>query len=414
MYLKFLRFIVAVCLLTTFWSVIRISLSVFELLAPIVILCALAYKPKIRGPELDSFKLVFAGLAIMTLAYVISAPSSYDPVEHLEKVAKLLAAFLLVIGLSYVLANRRILTTMEIFYLLAFSSVMCSFVAILQGQFGILTGLIPQSDPGADVSRTTGLAEHPIEAGCVAAYGAVLAIGIGILRRKWWLVGVMLAIDAYSMKFSASITAVLGFVTAATSLCLYTRAYKALLVGIVAVTAAVVVGASLANNSGRLAERLTDLAVSKNNFGTVQTREIQLQKALELINAKTLLFGNGYAKADLPYRMDIHNGIIAAVFHYGLLGLIAQCLLIWFFLSRMRSQEGSSQEGSMRAYRGVLLGCIAVFTLSYISGPPQARPSLWAPVIMLGAILTVKRATEVAQHGRSFAAAQHGNARVRV
>jgi len=309
MYLKCLRFAAAICLLTTFWSVVRISFSVFELLAPIVILGALAYKPQIRGPGLDAFKLVIAGLVVLTLAYVISSPSSHDPVEHVEKVARLLAAFLLVVGLSYVLANRRILTTMEIFYLLAFSSVACSLVAILQGQLGILSGIMPRTDPSADITRMTGLAEHPIEAGDVAAYGAVIAIGIGIVRRKWLVVVGMLAIDAYSMKYSASITAVLGFVTGTTLLCLYTKAYKVLVCGIVAGTFAAIVGASLANNSGRLAERLSDLAASGGNFGTVQTREIQLRKALNLIDVKTLLFGNGYSAADLPYKMVYFRGV---------------------------------------------------------------------------------------------------------
>ena len=399
MYLKFLRFVAATCLLFTFWSGLRLGISTFEVLAPIVILCALVYKPQRAGPGLDAFKLVLAGLSLLTLAGIISSPSSFDPVEHMEKILRLLAAFVLVIGLSYVLTNRRILTTMQVFYLLALSGAACSAVAILQGQFGILTGLIPETDPGVDITRMTGLAEHPIECGIVAAYSAVIATGIGIVRRKWLVVMAIVATDVYSMKFSASITSILAFICGSGFLCVYAKAYRILVVGTIAVIVALIVGSSLSNNSGFLAERLADLYRSGGNFATVQSREIQLRKALDLIDVKTLFVGNGYSTADLPYKMEIHNGIIAAVFHFGLLGLVSQCFLISFFLSRM-------WQNSPRAYRAIHLACITVFALSYLSGPPQARPSLWAPVIILGSILTVQRGTNDARRANVRASAQ--------
>jgi hypothetical protein len=384
LYFKTLRFSAAVCLLLTFWSGVRIGVSTFELMAPLVIVMALAYKPQIRGPGLDAFKLVLTGLALMIVADLISAPGSYDPAEHLLKILRLVGAFIIVISLSYVLTNRRILTTLEIFYLLAISGAVCSFVAILQGQLGILTGLIPQSDPTADITRMTGLSEHPIEAGIVASYSAVIALGIGLIRRKWLVPAAIIAVDVYSMKFSASITSVLAFLVGSGLLCLYLRAYKVLVTGTIGVICLGILGLTLSSSNGILAARLADLAASKGSFKTVQTREIQLRKALDLITPKTLLVGNGYSTADLPYRMEIHNGIIASVFHFGLLGVTAQFFLISFFLSRM-------WQRSPRVYRGVHLACIVVFALSYLSGPPQARPSLWAPVIILGSILTAQR-----------------------
>jgi O-antigen ligase len=400
MYLKFLRFVAATCLLFTFWSVLRLGgVSVFEVLAPFVIFCGLLYKPQRAGPGLDAFTLALAGLALLTLAGVISSPSSFGPVEHMGKVLRLVGAFVLVIGLSYVLTNRRILTTMQVFYLLALSGAACSAVAILQGQFGVLSGLIPQPDPGSDITRMTGLAEHPIECGIVAAYSAAIAAGIGIVRRKWLVAAVIVATDVYSMKFSASITSILAFMVGTGFLCVYAKAYRILFTGTAVGIIALIVGSSLSNNSSFLAERLADLYRSGGNFATVQSREMQLRKALDMIDVKALFVGNGYSTADLPYKMEIHNGIIAAVFHFGLLGLVSQCFLISFFLSRM-------WQNSPRAYRAIHLACITVFALSYLSGPPQARPSLWAPVIILGSILTVKRGANDAMRANVRASAQ--------
>jgi hypothetical protein len=105
-----------------------------------------------------------------------------------------------------------------------------------------------------------------------------------------------------------------------------------------------------------------------------------------MIDASTLAVGNGYSTADLPYKMEIHNGFLASVFHFGFMGLISQCLLIAFFVGKLRNT-------APRAVKGILLGCIVVFAFAYLSGPPQARPSLWAPLLFLGAFLGAPRRT---------------------
>jgi hypothetical protein len=390
MYLKFLRLTAAVCLLFTFWSERRLfDISIFEVLAPLVILLALPYHPKEPGIGLDTFRLAIIGVAISAFAGVISTPASFDPYEHILKVLKLVGAFVLVVGLAYVLTNRKILTTVELFYLLALSSAVCSFVAILQGQFGMLLGLLPKADNETvtNLSRMTGLAGHPIETGIISAYGAVIALGIGIYTRRWLFIAMMIAIDIYSMKFSASITAFFACLTAITAVCIYTKKYHLLVGGFVASVLALTIAAALSNGTSLLETRLASLAQSQNNFVTVQSREMQLQKALTLIDAKTLFIGNGYSTADLPYKMEIHNGVIASVFHFGLLGFVSQCFLISFFVSRLR-------HDALRPLKAVHIGCVIVFSAAYLSGPPQARPSLWAPMLFLGAYLWAPRPTK--------------------
>jgi hypothetical protein len=387
MYRRCLRAAAAICLLSTFWEGIRLfDISIFEWLAVLVIPCVWIHRPKEEGVTLASFTLAGCGLALLAFAGIISSQSSFDAIEHVVKVGKLVAAFILIIGLAYVLANRKVFNVVEVLYLLCLSAAACSLVAILQGQLGILTGLIPKTgDTVESWTRMTGLAEHPIETGIVAAYGIAIGLGLGIYTRKWRVLFLLIAIDAYSMRFSASLTAVFAFLIASVVLCVYAKAYKLLFAG--AATGALAVAAVVAlspGTAGLLGGRLASLYENTGNYATVQSRTMQLQKAIDLIAPSTLAVGNGYSTSDLPYKKEIHNGLIASVFHFGLLGLISQCFLIGFFVARLRSD-------APRPLKSILLGCIIVFCLAYISGPPQARPSLWAPVMFLGSYLAIPK-----------------------
>jgi hypothetical protein len=388
MYRKFLRVAAALCLLSSAWSVLRLfDITIFEWLALLVVPAVLLHSPAEKGAPLGSFKLAGAGLALLAIAGSISSPSSFDAVEHILKVCKLFAAFALIIGLSYALANRRIYNLTEILYLLCLSATACSLVAIFQGQFGILTGLIPRDSAGGIHlwTRMTGLAEHAIEAGVVSSYGFVVGLGLALHTRKWFVTLPMIAINAYSMRYSASLTAVFGFALASLTLCLYTRSFKVLFSGfaIGSLTVAAVLALST-DNSGLLERRIAGLYESQGNYETVQIRAMQLHKAIDMIDVGTLAVGNGYSEADLPFDMEIHNGLVASVFHFGLLGLISQCLLIGFFVAKLRADAPGP-------FKGILLGCIIVFALAYLSGPAQARPTLWVPVMLLGGFLGAAR-----------------------
>jgi hypothetical protein len=382
MYRQGLRVAAAICLLATFWSGIRLfDISIFEWSALLVIPCVWLHRPQEEGVPLASFTLAGCGLALLAFAGIISSQSSFDPVEHVLKVAKLISAFLLIIGLGYVLANRKIFNIVEVLYLFCLSAGACSLVAVLQGQLGILTGLIPRSGEIEDWTRMTGLAEHPIETGIIAGYGITIGLGLGLYLRKWRMLFFLIAIDVYSMKYSASLTAVFAFLAGSVVLCLHAKAYKQLFLG--GATGALVMAAVMAvspGDSGLLRSRLVSLYENQGNYQTVQTRQMQLNKTIDLIAPETLAVGNGYSSSDLPYKMEIHNGLLASVFHFGVL----QCFLIGFFVAKLRSD-------APRPLKSILLGCIVVFILPYLSGPPQARPSLWAPVMLLGAYLATPK-----------------------
>lgn len=400
MYRKFLRLAGAFCLLSSSWSVLRVfDISIFEWLALLVVPAVLLHSPPEKGVPLGSFKLAGASLALLAVAGIISSPSSFDPVEHILKVTKLLGAFALIIGLSYVLANRKIYNIVEVLYLLCLSATICSLVAILQGQLGILTGLIPRDTGGSLKSwmRMTGLAEHPIEAGVVSSYGFVMGLGLALHTRKWLVALPMIAINAYSMRYSASLTAVFGFALASLTLCLYTKSFKVLFSGFAIGALAVAAVLTLSTDtSGLLQRRLASVYETQGNYETVQIRAMQLQKAIGMIEASTLAVGNGYSSADLPFDMEIHNGLAASVFHFGLLGLISQGLLIGFFVTKLGND-------APLPLKGILLSCIIVFALTYLSGPAQARPTLWGPVILLGGYLGAQRKERISGAAAGFA-----------
>jgi hypothetical protein len=385
MYRLFLKGIFAICVLFCFWPVIRLyGVTVFDCLTPIVILFGLAHKPTNAGVSFASFKLATVSIALLALAGVISYSSSNDSYEHILRIVNLVVALGGITGLAYVLANRKIFSVTEALFLLCLSASISSAVSIVQGRFGILTNIIPTASTGInDWTRMTGLAEHPIETGVSSAFGIVLALGLGIYTRKWVVYLPLIALNVYSLEYSASLTALLAFLFASTVSCFFARAYKilwvGLIVGIFGMTLAFSYGAL-----GLLTSRLDTIVHSPGSYATLQSREMQWRTALEKVEPSTLAVGNGYSISDLPYHMEIHNGLVASLFHFGLLGLISQCLLIAFFVVRLRHE-------APRELKAILVGCIIIFAVSYLTGPALSRRSLWVPLIILGGYLTTSK-----------------------
>jgi hypothetical protein len=399
MYRHFLKLLSAICLLFTFWPVLRFhNITIFDWLTPILILCALPYAPKERGAPFSAFALATSGIAVLSLAGIISVGSSYDSNEHILQVFKLVFALSGIVGLAYVLENRKILTVAEALSLLCLSATVSSAVCILQGQFGMLTDLMPKAEGqiGGRVeawTRMTGLTEWPIEAGNVSDFGIIIGLGLALYTRKWFFYLPLVAIGLYSMTDSASLTAFFALIVAFGMMCLHAKAYKAVVLGI----AVGICGLALASmlDARRLTERLQSFSQSQGNYATVQSREMQWAKSLEMIGPRTLLVGNGYSALDLPFNMEIHNGVIASVFHFGILGLVAQSLLIAFFAVRLRQE-------APRTLKSILLGCLIIFAFAYLTGPALSRRSLWVTPMVLGAYLTTLKAIAPSRSRRAI------------
>ena len=394
MYRNFLRLLSAVCLLFTFWPVFRFSgVTIFDWLTLIVIVFALPYTPKERGAPFSSFRLATYGIVALAFAGILSAAPSYDSNEHLQRVIHLTVALAGIIGLAYVLVNRKILTVTEALSVLCLSAAASSAVCILQGQFGILTGLIPDNPGGVKPwTRMVGLTEWPIEAGQVSDFGVIIGMGLAIYTRKSLLFLLPIVVNLYSLSYSASLTAVFALLIAFGLMCLYAKTYKPMLYGAAIFVCGIMLTFVL--DARRLTSRLEAFSQSQGNYSTVQTREIQWSKAIDMIGPGTLLIGNGFSTLDLPYKIEIHNGVLASVFHFGILGLTSQVLLIGFFAVRLR-------ENAPRELRSILLGCTVIFMFSYMTGPALSRRSLWVPPLILAGYLTAAKQLDASRYKRA-------------
>jgi hypothetical protein len=296
------------------------------------------------------------------------------------------------VAFVYVLENRKILSVLEVLTLLCISAAACSAAVILQGKYHMLLYLVPKTaadavGPGSIVvqpwTRLTGFAEHPIESGIVSAYGVVIALGLAMQTRRWLLPLIAIGIDMYSAQYSASLTAILSLMAACALMFIYTKAYRSLLLYVVILVAGGL-GAGLSSNFGLLGNRLAAFSQSHGDYGTLRSREENWKATLERIEPGTLLVGNGYSQMDLPANGVIHDGLLAAVYHFGLLGLTSQLLMIAFFVTRLRHHAPP-------ALRSILLGIVIIFACSYLTGPGLSRRSVWVPPLLLGAYLTTRK-----------------------
>ena len=384
MYRNLIRLLAATTLLLTFWTSLRIgNITVFDWSAVPTVLALMLYRDQDRASRSDSWPIV--GLGLLAIGGLLSASSSSNALEHLQRVAALLVDFSMMISLAYLLSKKRVLTLQEALSVLVISGTVSSFTAILQGRFGMLTSLVPNTPHGIEEwNRLTGLTEHPIEAGITASFCAVIVLGLAFHSGKWFICLLLLAVNVYSLNYSGSVTAYVALGIGLCALCITLRRYL-LLTGF---AAGITVVMTLALASGvigaKLGDRLGRFIEDPIHYKTMGYREAQWEHTLYLMDTHTVIFGNGYAKAELPDQKEIHNGPLAALFHFGMFGLAGQCVFIWLFVRELWGR-------SARAFKGILFGCVLVFGSTYLTGPAMARRPIWVPMFMLAAYLHLQR-----------------------
>ena len=379
MYRWLVRGLAAVTLLFSSWSALRVAdLAIFDLAAPVTLGAALLCKrTDTSAAAPGSLKLPFIGIGLLLLGGYLALTTCTDTVEHIKKVGVLVLAFSAMAGLGWVFAARGIFSVAEVLALLCLSGSIGSGVAILQGRLGMFMSVMPAKVEAW--GRMSGLTQHPLEAGSVAALAAAIALGLAIYKKGWMRLVILLAVlNVYSMEYSASLTAIFALCAAVVAVAMLFRAWPllaAMAICAVALGGGLVVSSSL---PGPLASRLQTIFELGGNYTTVQSRERQLRQTIEQIDGSTVFLGNGYNTADLPDGKEIHNGFLAAVFHFGILGLAGQCVFIGYFLSGLLSNAS-------RELRGILLGCAVVFLLEYCTSPVLARRTVWVPMFLIAA-----------------------------
>lgn len=377
-------------LLTSFWSSVRVAnLTIFDLFSPVCLLLCLACPNKASVPRDPDALIVLASQVLFFFAAAFSAFAVNDVVEHVSKFLVLILATSMMFGILYVVRKREVLSFRICVLALAISATMSSALIVLQGQFFLFRNVGRNLEEDTlGVLRPTGLAEHPIEAGAVTAVGVLICAGL-LFSRNAGLRGpkrstlvkialsIALAINLYSLKFSASLTAVFGLVVAFLIYLLVSGRHL-VLVGIV-VPSVLVLVPIVANPDSLLGDRLTKLLDSGSDYTTVQTRQEQLNETLGEIDARTLLIGNGYTAAAVEGR-EIHNALLAALFHFGLLGLVSQLLLLIYLFRKVFHKHDRNR-------RALHLSLVIVFLSLFLTGPVFARRSNWIAVVVTAAFL---------------------------
>ncbi|WP_156799855.1 hypothetical protein [Novosphingobium resinovorum] len=299
----------------------------------------------------------------------------------------------------YFIFAGRIIAPKLAFEALVLSATLHSLCVIAQGQFGLFLQLSSQEWQGW--SRATGLAEHPIEAGMSTAVGILCAVHLlfdnpGTARRFLLLVAAT-AICLISLTYSASLTAGFGLLTALLIQALVARRAHWLF-GVVPALLLVLSVVLPYISDSQLGNRLSTLAQTGGNYGTVQSRSKQIVLAISKIDAPSALIGKSFDMQTTPMGMEIHNGFVAALYYFGLLGFISQLMLIVFSIRRATHQR-------WLALKGTFFGILIVFATGYLTGPGLSRRSVWVPILLVAAMPVVTPPLRLPQRrgrGRGF------------
>lgn len=388
------RWATYVALLISFWSTLRIgSLAIFDLFSPVcVLLCLLVNRPMQQANARDL--RVYVGIQIIfTVGVLVSAFGTFDIEEHVAKSFAIVSGMAIMFILLNIAVGKSIIKYRSAILALILSSTACSFFVILQGKFFLFRELnerLIKDDVG--VIRPAGLAEHPIEAGAITSFGVLLCIHFllsiqidrsvrepGIALKA--LVILALGLNFWSLAYSASLTASFGLVAGIITLFVIGRRTKVLFA--LGIPAIIAIAPIALNPDTLLGDRLGQLLVSGDDYTTVQSRQNQIADTIDAIDLRTFFIGRGYSQRSLVGGLEIHNAFLAALYHFGIIGLMSQIFLIYFILKKVFAGYPARQ-------RAILGGVFLVFLSLFLTGPVFARRSNWIAVVVLATYMPTR------------------------
>lgn len=346
------------------FSALRVGgVQVFDLLAAATILLVACIRPAAMATVVARSADLAAYTILMLLAVVATALLTPDIASHLDRSLRIVAQTVLVWTFVRVATAGVGLTTARLLRLALVSCLVCSAGIIVEGEF---------SGHAAWV-RSTGLAEHPIEAGYIAAFGVLIGVDAALRRGLGPFLVVAILVCGYSLRYSVSLSALGGLGAGLLVLLLLNRRYRSLAVAALCVVLWLYYEAG---TNSLLFGRLHAAIAAGGDYVTVANRLAQNGLALSLLADGSFLFGRGYALSVLPFGQEVHNTLLAAVFHFGLLGLFAT-LILWRKLFVAALQRGGA------GYHPLMVALLVLFLAISLTGPALARRSLWFPLVVV-------------------------------
>ena len=376
----------------SYFSNVRIfGTTIFDIVIVPTLGLLVLFTSKFKSQNSSHTSILYLGLVLFIFAALISAFQATDSNDHTLRVLKLALAFVGLLVLCMMVSKTLAADSRTILATFCVAGAIHSVVCILQGQFGILISLLTQSGPIEIWTRFTGLAEHPIEAGYISAYSSVCALALIRNGRTAAFYSALIAVNLFSMKYSGSFTAMLGIIGGLAIATVMLRSPRIALGGLGAICVAIPLLLIFSGDNSFLAHRIEMLLEQGTQYQTLEGRISQWEFTLKEIfhDENIALFGKGYSKADLPGG-EIHNGLLASLYHFGFVGLISQLVtILYFVLAAFRTPD--------RRIKATLFGCIVIFMAGYMTGPAFFRRSLWVPVLAIAslpALLPEKRTSK--------------------
>jgi hypothetical protein len=351
----------------------------------------LTRRPPVKAPPAPAW---YFGSFVWILAGVVASAQAVSKTASLQVVVNAIFVFFVLQWMLRQLLDTtaRIRAAMVAFI---FGSTVSAFVAFLQIEFHVL-GYSHQAS--LEGSRAVGLSNQPNIAAVTFALGLVFAIGlvVEVGLRKYWYLGVCMAVLAGALIFSASVS---GMSSTLVGCCVLfiTRGFRLrTILGVVAVLAVVYVIAISVQSSGSHFDlnpiaRIEQTTGQNTGYNTVNPRVATLEHSWSGI-VQSPVVGHGldqttiavYYDADVGVYYPAHNIVVLYWFAGGIFMVAAGALMMGSSLNRLlkgRLRQGKRRGGDRAVRDTVLAGCVTVLFFSFQS-PEIVDRWLWLPFML--------------------------------
>jgi hypothetical protein len=263
-------------------------------------------------------------------------------------------------------------------------------VAFLQTEFHIL-GFAYQ--PGLEGSRAEGLSNQPNIAAVAFALALVFAIGliVELGARRYWYLGVCIAVLAGAVIFAASVSGVASTLVGCFVLFIRRGFKLRTWLGIIAALSVVYLAAVSIQSSGTGFDlnpiaRIEQTTGNNTGYNTVNPRIATIEHSWSgIVNSPIIGHGldqatiNVYYDADVGVTYPAHNIVILYWFAGGIFMLAGAAIMMASSVHRLLAGRRGSQPDPMRDV--ILAGCATVLFFS-LQSPEIVDRWLWLPFML--------------------------------
>jgi hypothetical protein len=350
------------------------------------VLLVLSRRPPAKAPPARGW---YFGSFVFVLAGIVASSRADSTGASLEVVLNAIFVFFILQWMLRQLLDteRRIQVAMICFVVGTTTS---AFVAFLQTEFHVL-GFAYQ--PGLEGSRAEGLSNQPNIAAVAFALALVFAIGLIVELgvRRYWYLGVCIAVLAAAVIFAASVSGVASTLVGCFVLFIRRGFKLRTWLGVIAALSVVYLAAVSIQSSGTGFDlnpiaRIEQTTGNNTGYNTVNPRIATIEHSWSgIVDSPVIGHGLDPATIDVYYDADVgvaypaHNIVILYWFAGGIFMLAGAAMMMASSLHRLLSGRQKSQPDPQRDV--ILAGCVTVLFFS-LQSPEIVDRWLWLPFML--------------------------------